>query len=167
MNRVERRIAGMKGERASRDGCVRPARPHDRCLMCGPDNPRSLGLVFAPDGPEGVVATFRAFDELQGYPGLLHGGMIASLLDAAMTHCLFRVGVEAVTGDLHVRYLAPIGCRDRLVIRARLKPSMPPLYRLEAEVEAHGAVAARAAAKFVRRSSRQDGMPLDTPAGEN
>jgi len=127
--------------------------------MCGLDNPRSLGLVFTPDGPEGVVTTFRAFDELQGYPGLLHGGVIASLLDAAMTHCLFRLGVEAVTGDLHVRYLAPIGCREALVIRAHLKPSMPPLYRLEAEITGDDGVAARAAAKFVRRPPYRE--PVD------
>lgn len=128
---------------------------HDRCLLCGRDNPRSLGLVFSPDGPGAVAARFEGNDELQGYRGILHGGVVASLLDAAMTHCLFRLGVEALTGDLRVRYLAPVGCRDKLVIRARLKPSMPPLYRLEAEIVGPRGVAARGAAKFLRRSGRE------------
>ncbi len=95
-------------------------RGHRGCLLCGSDNPRSLGLMFQDSSRGGVEAEFQGGDELQGYDGLMHGGVIASLLDAAMTHCLFHRGVRAVTGDLNVRYLQPVPCRARLRILAHL-----------------------------------------------
>ena len=78
---------------------------HSRCLLCGNLNPRSLNLSFQAAEDGGVRTRFKADTELQGYDDILHGGVIASLLDAAMTHCLFHHGVQAVTGDLHVRFV--------------------------------------------------------------
>jgi acyl-coenzyme A thioesterase PaaI-like protein len=58
---------------------------------------------------DGAVHTvFKAHEGLQGYRGILHGGVITALLDAAMANCLFLKGVEALTGDLHVRFLKPV-----------------------------------------------------------
>ena len=124
---------------------------HNRCLLCGHLNPRSLNLIFR-DGENGVVETrFKAGPELQGYDNILHGGVIASLLDAAMTHCLFHRGIQAVTGDLHVRFVRPIPCNTSLEIRARMTSCRPPLYMLEAQIEHDQRVAARAEAKFMKR----------------
>jgi hypothetical protein len=78
---------------------------HAHCFICGDQNPRSLGLEFQAVDVDTVCATFQASPELQGYDGILHGGVIAALLDAAMTHCLFHRGIQAMTGDLHVRFL--------------------------------------------------------------
>jgi acyl-coenzyme A thioesterase PaaI-like protein len=41
------------------------------------------------------------------YTGLLHGGMTSTLLDAAMTHCLFMQGVQALTAELTVDSFHP------------------------------------------------------------
>ncbi len=91
---------------------------HGRCVICGDMNPKSLRLSFNPMNDGGVRASFMAYAELQGYTDILHGGVTASLLDAAMTHCLFQKGVEAVTGELNIRYLRPIPCGSVLEIRA-------------------------------------------------
>lgn len=56
----------------------------------------------------GVCCTLEADPAWQGYSGTLHGGMICTLLDAAMTHCLFSLGLEGVTADLQVRFLNPV-----------------------------------------------------------
>lgn len=52
-----------------------------------------------------MIATFSGNPGLQEYEGQLHGRVISSLLDAAMTHCLFHHGIEAVTGELYVRFV--------------------------------------------------------------
>ena len=65
---------------------------HRACLLCGDTNPWSLGLAFEPDGEGGVRTTFEPHERLQGYDGLLHGGVAAALLDSAMTHCLIPPG---------------------------------------------------------------------------
>src|SRR4030042_2638964 len=71
---------------------------HSRCFLCGDRNPRSLRLCFQAGDSGIVTAKFQANEGLQGYDGTLHGGMIAALLDSAMTHWLFYRGRQAVTG---------------------------------------------------------------------
>jgi len=87
---------------------------------------------------------------LQGYPGILHGGVAASLLDAAMTNCLFHHGIQAYTGDLHVRYLHPIPCPAQLEIKAWIVSEYSPLYQLRSEISRNQQVMARGEGKFVR-----------------
>ncbi|RPH93770.1 PaaI family thioesterase [candidate division KSB1 bacterium] len=122
---------------------------HSQCLLCGTLNPRSLHLTFQASEDGGVRTRFKACTELQGYDDLLHGGVIASLLDAAMTHCLFYQGIKAVTGDLHVRFVQPVFCNATLELRARILSSRPPLYRLRAEAVLGERVMAWAEAKFL------------------
>jgi len=97
-----------------------------------------------------VCARFRADRALQGYRGILHGGMIAALLDAAMTHCLFRRSVRAVTADLHVRFLHPIPCGALVDLRGWMIAETPPLYRAKAELVLKQRVMAWAEATFMR-----------------
>jgi len=124
---------------------------HSQCLFCGDRNPRSLNLSFHAEG-DGVVKTrFKAEAELQGYDGIIHGGVIAALLDAAMTHCLFHQGIQAITGDLHVRFVQPVACKASLEIRAWVLFSHPPLHHLRAEITVDEHVMAWAEAKFVQR----------------
>ena len=123
---------------------------HEWCLLCGSRNPRSLKLKFEP-GEEGVRAVFTPGPDLQGYSGILHGGIVSALLDSAMTHCLFNSGIKAVTGDLHVRFLHSVPCSQPLEIRASIISSRPPLYRLKSELLQDKKIMARAEAKFMRQ----------------
>jgi len=116
-------------------------------MVCG--LPSVLGLSFHAT-EQGVKASLKLKPEWQGYSGALHGGMIATLLDAAMTHCLFHQGIEAMTADLQVRYLAPVPCPGRIEISARLAGQRRLVYELDAELRAGGVVKARAKAKFMR-----------------
>ncbi len=128
---------------------------HEHCLLCGSGSPLWPVLAFQPDGDGGVWADLRCNQRLQGYKGLLHGGVVAALLDAAMTHCLFHRGVTALTGELRVRYVHPVPCDSGLEIRARLMKARPPLYRLRAELKRDGEVMAWAEASFLRRGAAE------------
>ena len=88
---------------------------HAACMVCGEGAP-IFGLRFAVDPAGGVQATFRAAEHFQGYAGILHGGVISTLLDAAMVHCLFARGVTAVTAEMTVRFLreVPVDCDIRV-----------------------------------------------------
>jgi uncharacterized protein (TIGR00369 family) len=122
---------------------------HARCFACG-DAEGGLGLRFSPAGEDSVVADWWCEGKYQGYDGLLHGGLAATLLDAAMTNCLLRKGLPAVTADLHVRYHTPVRVDHTAQVRATLKRSRAPLYALEAEIVQGGQVRASASAKFMR-----------------
>jgi acyl-coenzyme A thioesterase PaaI-like protein len=59
------------------------------------NNGLNLSFHVCRDGR--VEGRFRCGYAYQGYTGLLHGGVISSILDGAMTNCLFSSGKTAVT----------------------------------------------------------------------
>lgn len=127
---------------------------HAGCLLCGRSNSLSLGLRFKPDGTGAVRTEVRLNGRLQGYEGMLHGGVISSLLDAAMTHNLFHAGIEAVTADLRVRFVHPVPCRGRVTLRSWILKSFPPLYSVRAELLIREQVMAWGEGKFSHRREK-------------
>jgi acyl-coenzyme A thioesterase PaaI-like protein len=123
---------------------------HQHCIMCGDHNPLSLKLSFDKNPQGGVCTTFQGSPWLQGYQSLLHGGIICSLLDSAMTHCLFAEQIKAVTGELKVRFLHPVPAQASLALSARITDSLPPVYRVEALLHHGNRLMARADAKFMQ-----------------
>jgi uncharacterized protein (TIGR00369 family) len=127
-----------------------PAALHPFCFVCGGSNPMSLGLRCEPQADGRVAASFIGHSALEGYPGRLHGGVIAALLDGAMTHCLFAHGIEAVTAELNVRYLDAVSAGAMLTVQAWLTKSTHGLYQLEAEIAEAGVVKVSATGKFMK-----------------
>jgi acyl-coenzyme A thioesterase PaaI-like protein len=80
---------------------------------------------------------------------LLHGGVIAALLDGAMTNCLFAFGHRALTVELKVRYHAGVAAAEESLLRAWLEDSTRELFQLRAELSQDGAVKASATGKFM------------------
>ena len=81
------------------------------CFGCGPDNPQSLHLSFQLDSadPQNITATATVnLTRLhEGPPGYLHGGIIAVLMDEAMSKLNRPLDVLAMTRNLEVDYLRP------------------------------------------------------------
>lgn len=124
---------------------------HERCVVCAPSHPLGLRVGYHVD-PAGVVhAEFPCDKVFQGYPGQLHGGVITALLDGAMTNCLFAHGIEAVTGELTVRFLRPVLTERIAEVTARLIKTSRRLYLLKAVLIQEHATVARAQGKFLKR----------------
>jgi hypothetical protein len=76
----------------------------DFCFACGMKNPLGLQLKFYLDG-ERLCTRVAPQDHWQGYHGVLHGGLQATILDDLMNNHLFRVQrVWTATAELKVRY---------------------------------------------------------------
>jgi len=73
------------------------------CYVCGSKNPFGLKLRF--DHPEkGLLRSEVVFSkEHQGFKGVLHGGMMAMVLDEMMVNLAWTEGIPAVTVELNVR----------------------------------------------------------------
>jgi len=127
------------------------SRGHERCVVCAPSHPLGLRVEYHV-GAGGVVhAEFACHRVFQGYPGQLHGGVITALLDGAMTNCLFAYGIQAVTGELTVRFVRPV-VPDRVAeVNARLTKTFRRMYVLEAEMIQEQVTVARAQGKFLKR----------------
>ena len=126
---------------------------HPCCVVCGRSNAHGLGLKFCTTDDGFVEAIFDCEGVFQGYPNMIHGGVICSLLDGAMTNCLFAHGWPAVTAELKVRFRHPIVTDSRAVVRARIESSMRPLHVLKAEIRQDDCVMATAMGKFVEMSN--------------
>jgi len=66
----------------------------DFCFVCGRKNPHGLYMTFYDDGQDEVVAEYSVSPDYQGYPGVVHGGVVAAMLDEA-------VGRVAMIADHH------------------------------------------------------------------
>lgn len=136
-------------EHPQADAPAGATRLHLGCFACGRGED-GLGLVFDSDGAGGVSAEWFCEERLQSYPGIVHGGIIATVLDSAMTNCLLAKDIPALTAEMQIEYKEPVRVGDTAVVRAWLTRSRPPLFMLEAEVIQNKTVRARAAAKFMR-----------------
>jgi acyl-coenzyme A thioesterase PaaI-like protein len=92
------------------------------CFVCGVENPVGLHLKFYETGLGEVTAEYTAPEHYQGYPGVLHGGIVASILDetagrAQMGNFPPRF---MFTAKLEVRYRknVPVGQPLKIVGRA-------------------------------------------------
>lgn len=122
---------------------------HPFCFVCSGSNPLGLAIHYAPQEDGSVVAKFLGNCTFEGYPGLLHGGVIAALLDGAMISCLFARGQRAMTVELSVRYHAGISVAEELSVRAWLESDAHGLFQLAAELTQGDAVKASAIGKFL------------------
>jgi uncharacterized protein (TIGR00369 family) len=80
----------------------------NRCFGCGEANPVGLHLEFFLAEDNSVVCFATIPDTYEGPRGYLHGGIIATLLDEAMSKSLRARGVVAMTRHMEVDYLRPV-----------------------------------------------------------
>ncbi len=123
---------------------------HHGCFACGQGND-GLGLTFDLTGDDTVSAEWFCETRYQSYPGILHGGITATILDCAMTNCLLMRGIAAVTANMQIDYQEPVRVGGMVVVRASLVRSRTPLFVLQAEVVQGGRVRATASAKFMNQ----------------
>lgn len=80
------------------------------CYGCGPKNAEGLRLVFSVDETaRRVVAGWSPPAKYAGYKRMIHGGVIATMLDEAMGWALYGLlGEVGVTRELTTKFLRPV-----------------------------------------------------------
>jgi uncharacterized protein (TIGR00369 family) len=90
-----------------------------QCFVCGVDNPAGLKITFESNGEGKVQAKIRFSMQFQGYPGIVHGGVIAAVLDEAAGRATMkgkRPEFSLVTGKLSVRYRKPVKVEEWVTV---------------------------------------------------
>ena len=123
--------------------------PENHCFVCSPTNPLGLRLRFERDG-EAVRAEFVPGHWHVGWAGVVHGGILSSVLDEAMAYCLFFAGLKGVTARMHIRYRAPVRQSDHLLVKAEIKRDTRRLADIEACILRDGQVVAEGAGCFMK-----------------
>ncbi|HWQ27653.1 MAG TPA: PaaI family thioesterase [Dehalococcoidia bacterium] len=128
--------------------------PSRFCYGCGRENPRGLALRFELDG--GVAsATFVGHPDHQGYPGHLHGGVVAAVLDEAMGWAAYAQGAFAMTAKMSVRFRRPVPLGRPLTVTAQAVRQRGRAIEMRAELrDAAGQVLAEADGLFMKVTGR-------------
>lgn len=110
---------------------------YQRCFVCGQRNHGGLRAVYRQEG-ERIVTEFTGDEAHQGFPGVVHGGIVASLLDETMGRTALLLGAWTMTGRLEVRYRAPAPIGQRLVVSAWLTRDRRHAFESRGEVRVEG-----------------------------
>lgn len=122
----------------------------NRCFGCGQQNPSGLRLKFFVDEERTIVCRVRLARRFEGPPGHAHGGIIATLLDEAMSKANRQFGVLAMTRQMEVEYLKPVPLGTALLLTGRHAGSSGRKHHCDAEIAGEsGVTLARAKGLFI------------------
>ena len=132
------------------------------CFVCGTDNECSLGAQFLETDTGELVGVFHAHEGHQSYPGRVHGGVSAAMLDEIMGRAINVTEPDAwsVTAELNTRYRKPLPYDKPVTARARVTKNSSRVYEASGEIVLEdGTVAVEATGRYVK-------LPLESIAPE-
>lgn len=103
------------------------------CFACGKDNPIGLHLEFT-ENEDSYYTIFTPRPEHQGYDGIMHGGLVSTLLDEVMARYIYAKGYNAVTARLDVRFKKPTPIGQELTVTAKITGKRGTMYEVVGEI---------------------------------
>ncbi len=121
------------------------------CFVCGRDNPHGLKLSFTFH-EDLAGCRFSIPGHFQGWQGIIHGGIVATLLDEVMAKAAHHAGYSAVTTDMSVQYKKPTPADTPLRLTGRVIDKQRRILFTEGELcDDDGILLASAQARFFIR----------------
>jgi len=119
------------------------------CFGCSPDNPIGLKMVFEQDG-DVCRSRYTTGPEHQSWNDVVHGGLLATMMDEAMGKWLWEHGLTAMTAEMTIRYSAVVPVGVTLTVESYMVSQKRKLIEMAASIALpDGTVAVRAKAKFL------------------
>jgi uncharacterized protein (TIGR00369 family) len=126
-------------------------RDNEHCFVCGKDNPAGLQVVFETDrNNKTITGWFTPRSEHEGWEGIVHGGILAALLDEAMVKLAAHGGTPAVSAEITVKFKAPAAPGDELFVSGKFVREAGRLIEAEATVTRGPVVIAEAKGKLLK-----------------
>ena len=109
-------------ERLANRNHTQQMQAYPNCFGCGPENPFGLRLTYRVEG-DALVTDFTPGGTHEGWPGIVHGGIIATILYEVMENFAFQKGIIAMMRDMDVQFRKPANIGTRITALARLELS--------------------------------------------
>ena len=120
------------------------------CFACGRDNPIGLQLSFREE-KDTYITTFTPGPQHQGYDGIVHGGIVSTLLDEIMARYVYSKGINAVTARLEIRYRRPTPVGQELTITGKIDRQRGKMFEMTGCIQlADGTVTAEGKATVMK-----------------
>lgn len=121
----------------------------NHCFVCGKDNPDSIGLEFEVRDDGVIVSHFSLGRKHEGYPNILHGGILAAILDDCMGNAIFKKGLLNYTVEMCLKYLKHCLVNEELEARGYIVRMNHKVVETEGEiVNSQGEVKVKATGKY-------------------
>ncbi len=105
----------------------------DMCFVCGPGNPIGLRVAFSWDGHQ-ARAEFTANENHQGWKNVVHGGILTSLIDEAMSWSALFSGMSTVTARMETRFRRSLPLDQPVVVTGSLTRTTRKLVEARGEI---------------------------------
>lgn len=131
---------------------IRAVNDHN-CFGCGALNPAGLHLQFyATDEPDTIWAPWLPTAAFEGYGGMIHGGIICTLLDEIMTWSLYSRSMWAVTAKMQTSFRKPVVVGQPVRLIGKVVRVRGRILEVHGEIraEADDTLLAEAEATFIR-----------------
>jgi acyl-coenzyme A thioesterase PaaI-like protein len=92
------------------------ARLNSACVVCGSANPKGLRISFQQRA-DLICADWTPTSDWEGFQGVIHGGIITTVLDEAMSKAIIARNWEALTVELKVRFRGRVSAGQAFRIR--------------------------------------------------
>lgn len=129
------------------------------CLVCGVENDLGLKTKFYETENQEVIAIFTPHDKLQSYPGVLHGGISATILDETIGRAIMaHYGKDSfgVTIELKIKYKKPVPLGCELKVIGRLSKAKGRIFEGTGElILPNGEIAVSAEGRYMKRNVGQ------------
>ena len=103
------------------------------CFGCGQSNPIGLKLKFRQEG-KAARAEVTPGEHYQGWPGVVHGGIIISLLDEAMAYAVYFEGITCLTAKMEIKLKRPAMVGESLRVASSITRNSRRLVETAAQV---------------------------------
>jgi len=91
------------------------------CFVCGKDNPKGLQITVTYLPKEAAAETVLALPrEYQGWADVIHGGILATLLDEMMAHAVWHFAGPGLTISMETRFHHPLRPEETIRVRGVL-----------------------------------------------
>jgi uncharacterized protein (TIGR00369 family) len=122
------------------------------CFVCGEKNAAGLKLRIQTDPERGESSVDVTFPEhLQGWAKIVHGGLLATVLDEAMIYAAKAKGLRCVTGEMTVRFVKPVSTGVVYKLKGRFVEDKGRIVLAESELrDSDGLEVARATGKLFK-----------------
>lgn len=120
------------------------------CFVCGKDNPFGLNITFLKDKNE-VRAELIPESKHQGFKGIVHGGILFSILDEIMGRtAVITKRVLTLTVEINIKYRKKAKVGEKIIFTAHMTQDLGRMIEAQGQVcKEDGTLLAEAKGRFI------------------